>query len=113
MKRLSNRLLKLAEFIVPGSFIADIGSDHCLLPIFLCEQNLIEGAFAVDNKEGPYSRMIKAIKDAGLEDIMYAFVGCLRGLTWGSWLVESIRDWCNDQLGENDLANPSKEEEEV
>ena len=68
MKRLSNRLLKLAEFIVPGSFIADIGSDHCLLPIFLCEQNLIEGAFAVDNKEGPYSRMVKAIKDAGLED---------------------------------------------
>ena len=68
MKRLSNRLLKLAEFIVPGSFIADIGSDHCLLPIFLCEQNLIRGAFAVDNKEGPYNRMVKAIKDAGLEN---------------------------------------------
>ena len=68
MKRLSNRLLKLAEFIVPGSFIADIGSDHCLLPIFLCEQNLIKGAFAVENKEGPYNRMVKAIKDAGLED---------------------------------------------
>ena len=67
MKRLSDRLLKIADFIVPGSFIADIGSDHCLLPIFLCEENKIAGAFAVDNKEGPYSRMVKAILDSGLE----------------------------------------------
>lgn len=68
MKKLSNRLLKLAEYVVPGSFVADIGSDHCLLPIFLCQQGLVTGAFAVDNKKGPYGRMLDAIKEAGLED---------------------------------------------
>ena len=70
MKKLSNRLTKLAEFIVPGSFIADIGSDHCLLPIFLCEEGKIAGAFAVENKEGPYTRMVKAIKESGYEDMI-------------------------------------------
>ena len=68
MKKLSNRLLKLAEYVVPGSFVADIGSDHCLLPIFLCQEGLITGAFAVDNKKGPYGRMVEAIEEAGLED---------------------------------------------
>lgn len=71
MKKLSNRLLKLAEYVVPGSFVADIGSDHCLLPIFLCQQGLVTGAFAVDNKKGPYGRMVEAIKEAGLEEKIF------------------------------------------
>ena len=68
MKKLYNRLLKLAEYVVTGSFVADIGSDHCLLPIFLCQEGMVRGAFAVDNKKGPYGRMVEAIKEAGLED---------------------------------------------
>lgn len=40
--------------------------------------------------------------DSSLEDIMTAFVGCLRGMTFGDWVVKSIRDWCNDQLLDED-----------
>ena len=40
--------------------------------------------------------------DSGLDDIMTAFVGCLRGISFGDWVVKSIRDWCNDQLPNED-----------
>lgn len=68
MKNLSKRLLTIASFVKKGSFVADIGSDHCLLPIFLCEEEKIVGAFAVDNKPGPYERMVKAINSSGYKD---------------------------------------------
>lgn len=40
--------------------------------------------------------------DSSLDEIMTAFVGCLRGMTFGDWVVKSIRDWCNDQLLDED-----------
>lgn len=40
--------------------------------------------------------------DANLDDIMDAFVGCLRGITFGDWVVKSIKEWCEDQLPEED-----------
>ena len=40
--------------------------------------------------------------DSNLDDIMTAFVGCLIGMTFGDWVVKSIRDWCNDQLLDED-----------
>jgi len=45
--------------------------------------------------EGPW--------DANLGDLMTAFVGCLRGVGFGEWVVRSIRDWCNEQLPEEDV----------
>lgn len=41
-------------------------------------------------------------EDSGLKDIMECFVGILRGLTFGDWVIKSIRDWCNDQLPEEE-----------
>lgn len=72
MKNLSKRLLTIASFVKEGSFIADIGSDHCLLPIFLCKEGKISGAFAVDNKPGPYERMVLAINSSGFKEIISA-----------------------------------------
>lgn len=40
--------------------------------------------------------------DSSLDDIMTAFVGCLRGISFGDWVVKGIRDWCNDQLLDED-----------
>lgn len=65
MKSLSKRLDKIASYVDKGSFIADIGSDHCLLPIFLLSKGVISKAQAVDNKPGPYERMTKAIENSG------------------------------------------------
>lgn len=36
--------------------------------------------------EGPW--------DAGIDDIMEGFVGCLRGLTFGEWVISRIKEWC-------------------
>lgn len=65
MKSLSRRLQTIASYVDKGSFIADIGSDHCLLPIFLLSEGVISKAQAVDNKSGPFERMTKAIEKSG------------------------------------------------
>ena len=41
-------------------------------------------------------------EDAGLDDIMAGFLGCLRGITFGDWCIRYIRDWCNEQLGDEE-----------
>ena len=40
--------------------------------------------------------------DSSLDEIMTAFVGCLRGISFGDWVVKGIRDWCNDRLPKED-----------
>lgn len=40
--------------------------------------------------------------NSSLDEIMSAFVGCLRGMTFGDWVVKGIRNWCNDQLQDED-----------
>lgn len=42
--------------------------------------------------EGPW--------DASLNDIMEGFIGCLRGITFGDWVVKSIKEWCEANLPE-------------
>ena len=74
MKSLSRRLETIASFVDKGSFIADIGSDHCLLPIFLLSKGVIKEAQAVDNKPGPYERMTKAIENSGYKAQIHAFL---------------------------------------
>ena len=36
--------------------------------------------------------------DAGIDDIMDGFIGCLRGIGFGDWIIESVRNWCNESL---------------
>lgn len=56
-KRLSARLNAIAELVPSGCYLADVGSDHAWLPIFLVESGKINWAMAIDNKVGPYLRM--------------------------------------------------------
>lgn len=64
MKTLSKRLSAIAAFVEQDAIIGDIGSDHCALPIALFKEGRIRGAFAVENKKGPYTRMKKAIDES-------------------------------------------------
>lgn len=66
MKRLSARLQAIAEMVEPGSYLADVGSDHALLPIHLVESGKISWAMAIENKIGPYLHMTQTIDEAGL-----------------------------------------------
>lgn len=63
---ISKRLMCLADLVEPNSIIADIGCDHGLLPIYLCEKGMCTKAYACDLREGPLSRARKAIEEAGL-----------------------------------------------
>ena len=54
--KLSARLLAAADFVRQGSFVADVGSDHAYLPIYLCSLGKIKGALASDINEGPVAR---------------------------------------------------------
>ena len=54
--KISKRLLAAAEFTRQGSFVADVGSDHAYLPIYLCSLGKIRGALASDINEGPVTR---------------------------------------------------------
>ena len=56
------RLMKIAEMIPNGSRIADVGTDHGFLPIYLLKKNLIDFAVCSDIKKGPLSNAEKNIK---------------------------------------------------
>lgn len=57
MVKLSERLAKIVSCIGQGDSVADIGTDHGLLPIFLCQKNISSQVILSDINEGP---LIKA-----------------------------------------------------
>ena len=54
--------------MVPKGIAADIGADHGKLMIALFEGGVIEHGYAVENKKGPYNRLVKALMEKNLED---------------------------------------------
>ena len=53
---LSERLKTLADLVPSGSRLADIGTDHAYLPLWLLQQGHIVFAAACDVHEGPLQR---------------------------------------------------------
>ena len=68
MTELSKRLLTIASFVQQGSRIADIGTDHGYLPIYLMEQGIAVSGLAMDIRKGPLDRAKEHIREAGLEE---------------------------------------------
>jgi len=58
MKRLhlSKRLMAVAEYIEHGSRVADIGTDHGYLPVWLIQNNVCDYVIAADIGEGPLNQ---------------------------------------------------------
>ena len=54
--KLSPRLMAAANFVRPMAVVADIGTDHAYLPIYLCKLGKIRAAVASDINEGPVAR---------------------------------------------------------
>ncbi len=75
MISLSKRLAAVCELVPPVSSLADIGTDHGYVPIFLRETRRIETAVAVDIHEGPAERAREHIGLAGLSDFISVRVG--------------------------------------
>ena len=65
--KLSKRLQAIYD-MVPSGVVADVGSDHGKLIISLFENGVISKGYAIENKKGPYSRLVKAISESKCGD---------------------------------------------
>lgn len=65
---LDNRLFLCAKNVRPGKFVADVGTDHAYLPIWLVLNNLIPYALATDVREGPLLNAQKNIAKFNVEN---------------------------------------------
>ena len=66
--QLSKRLQYVADFITPGLVLADIGTDHGFIPIYMVLADKTPKAFAMDINEGPLERATEHIEEKGLGD---------------------------------------------
>lgn len=64
--QLSKRLMAVASMVTEGSTLADVGTDHGYIPIYLTEQKKIRHAIAMDINRGPLERAKEHIRMYGL-----------------------------------------------
>ncbi len=64
---LSDRLIKIVEFIKKDTRVLDVGTDHGYVPIYLVENNICESVIASDISFDSLNKTIKTVKDRGLE----------------------------------------------
>lgn len=62
------RLEAAAGLVRPGAYVADIGTDHAYLPIYLVGRGIASRAVASDINRGPLERAASNIRAAGLSD---------------------------------------------
>lgn len=65
---MSARLKLIAGFVTEGYVVADIGTDHGYIPIWLIKADRIPRAIAMDIGKGPLERAQENIKQYGYED---------------------------------------------
>jgi len=78
MKLHSKRLLKIAECIKThrkGRILADIGTDHALLPCYMVDQNIVDLAYACDIAQGPLNSSKATITANHMEDRVIPLLG--------------------------------------
>lgn len=73
--RLDNRLSLVASFVRRSSRVADIGTDHARLPVWLVKNGVCRSAIATDIKAGPASIAIKNVAEAGLKSRISVRIG--------------------------------------
>lgn len=61
------RLFAAAKFVKRGSTVADVGTDHAYIPIWLLKNGICPSAVAMDINRGPILRAEDNIKKFGLE----------------------------------------------
>lgn len=63
---LSKRLQAVADMVTPGFPLADIGTDHGYVPIYLVTQGICPSAVAMDIRKGPLQKAVENISAYGL-----------------------------------------------
>lgn len=65
---LSKRLQAVADLVSDDLTVADVGTDHGYIPIYLIESGKCKYAFAMDVNQGPLLRAKEHIAEHGLEE---------------------------------------------
>lgn len=65
---LSKRLERIAAMVSVDTTLADIGTDHAFLPIFLIKDKRIKTAIAMDVRKGPLEKAVANISREGLSE---------------------------------------------
>ncbi|MHB1627388.1 MAG: tRNA (adenine(22)-N(1))-methyltransferase [Bacilli bacterium] len=68
MRGLTARLARVAELVGHVRCVADIGSDHGLLPVALVRERAAKAGVAVELTDGPFGATQEAVLRAGLQD---------------------------------------------
>lgn len=68
MIKLTDRLLAAASLVKGGGIVADIGTDHAYLPIYLIQNGKVDCAIAADIGKGPLENARKSVEGYCLED---------------------------------------------
>lgn len=112
--QLSKRLLAVADLAAAGHCLADVGTDHGYIPIYLIEQGRYERALAMDVNEGPLLRAeenrnlhgmeekiqlrlsdgVQAMKDGEADTVVIAGMGgglVMKILEDGTEVLKSVR----------------------
>ena len=65
---LDSRMLRIADCVPSGAILADIGTDHGKLPVYLAQKDKIKRAVAADINEMPLQKAINNIKTNNLQN---------------------------------------------
>lgn len=65
---LSKRLKAVADMVTKDNIVADIGTDHGYVPIYLIKNDVSKKAYAMDINEGPLKMADKNIRMEGLSE---------------------------------------------
>ena len=113
--QLSNRLLAVAELAAAGHCLADVGTDHGYIPIYLIGRGNYETAIAMDVNEGPLKRAeenrnlhgmtekiqlrlsdgVQALKDGEADTVVIAGMGgglVMKILTEGENVLQTVEN---------------------
>ena len=107
--KLSKRLETIYEMVSFNNVVADIGSDHALLPIALVLNGKVTRAYASEVNEGPYEMSVKNIEKYNLSNYIIpvlsdgiseleADVNCITICGMGGNLISDILDSNKDKL---------------
>ena len=110
--KINDRLFTAIQFVRPNKRLADIGTDHAYLPIFLIANGIVSNAVAADINQGPldkaeeniqkygYSNNIKTVLCDGLQNINPDSVDDIAIFGMGGELIVKIIDeasWLKDK----------------
>ncbi|WP_122639415.1 MULTISPECIES: tRNA (adenine(22)-N(1))-methyltransferase [unclassified Romboutsia] len=66
--KLTDRLLKIASLVSEGKRVADIGTDHGYIPVYLLNKGVVPFAILADVNKGPLENARKEVRNNNLTD---------------------------------------------